>query len=88
MNPYFTSRGLRPLDFFAVDFNEDLSAFHGPTLESERTYSEAAVGFILSKYPPQTKIIVMGHSMGGIVAISLLTSLGRNISTVITSTLR
>ena len=84
MNPYFTSRGLRPLDFFAVDFNEDLSAFHGPTLESERSYTEAAIVYILSKYAPGTKIIVMGHSMGGIVSISLLTTLGASISTVIT----
>lgn len=84
MNPYFTSRGLRPLDFFAVDFNEDLSAFHGPTLESEISYSGAAITFILSKYPPETKVIVMGHSMGGIVAISLLALLNSNISTVIT----
>jgi len=57
-----------------VDFNEDFSALHGPTLLSQREYTSAAVGYILSLYPPNTQIIVMGHSMGGIVAMSLLPS--------------
>ncbi|KAF8204692.1 GPI-inositol-deacylase [Pholiota molesta] len=78
----FRSRSLQPLDFFAVEFNEDLSAFHSATLESQTAYSAQAISYILSLYPPETKIIVMGHSMGGIVATSLLPS--NNISTVIT----
>ncbi|KAH8113449.1 PGAP1-domain-containing protein [Phellopilus nigrolimitatus] len=82
INPYFASRGIKPLDIFAVDFNEDLSAFHGPTLESERQYTAAAIDYILSLYPSGTQIIVTGHSMGGIVAVSLLPS--PHISTVIT----
>ena len=65
-----------------VEFNEDLSAFHGPTLESERAYSSSAISYILSLYPPNTQIIVMGHSMGGVVATSLLPS--PNISAIIT----
>ncbi|KAI5118768.1 hypothetical protein M0805_005649 [Coniferiporia weirii] len=80
--PYFTSRGLKPLDIFAVDFNEDLSAFHGPTLESEQQYSAAAISYILSLYPAGTQIIIMGHSMGGIVATALLPS--PHISAIIT----
>ena len=67
---------------FPVEFNEDLSAFHGPTLESERAYSLSAISYILSLYPPNTQIVVMGHSMGGIVATSLLPS--PNISAIIT----
>ncbi|KAJ7734040.1 PGAP1-like protein-domain-containing protein [Mycena maculata] len=78
----FQARPLKPLDFFAVDFNEDLSAFHGPTIEAQTEYSARAIAYVLSLYPLGTQIIVMGHSMGGIVAMSLLPS--PNISAIIT----
>ncbi|KAG2368585.1 PGAP1-like protein-domain-containing protein [Suillus spraguei] len=78
----FTGRGIQSLDFFAVEFNEDLSAFHGPTIESQIEYSAAAIPYILSRYPPNTRIIVMGHSMGGIVGTALLPS--DDISALIT----
>jgi glycosylphosphatidylinositol deacylase len=66
----------------SVEFNEDLSALHGPTIDSQVSYSSSAISYILSQYPPGTTIIVIGHSMGGIVATSLLPS--KNISTIIT----
>ena len=74
ISPDFSSRSSssKPLDIFAVEFNEDLSAFHGPTLLSERTYVLDAIRYILSLYPRNTSIVVMGHSMGGVVATSLL----------------
>ncbi|KAG1753485.1 PGAP1-like protein-domain-containing protein [Suillus lakei] len=78
----FMGRGIQSLDFFAVEFNEDLSAFHGPTLESQIEYSTAAIRYILSHYPPNTRIIVIGHSMGGIVGTALLPS--DDISALIT----
>ncbi|KAF8165658.1 GPI-inositol-deacylase [Crassisporium funariophilum] len=82
ISPEFESRSLKPLDFFAVEFNEDLSAFHGSTIESQISYTTSAISYILSLYPTSTKVIVMGHSMGGIVATSLLPS--NNISAIIT----
>ncbi|KAF7302057.1 GPI inositol-deacylase [Mycena indigotica] len=84
--PEFRDR-IRPLDFYAVEFNEDLSAFHGPTIEAQITYTARAIDYILSLYPPGTQIIVMGHSMGGVVATSLLSpeyNHTGNISTIIT----
>ncbi|KAF7294377.1 GPI inositol-deacylase [Mycena chlorophos] len=89
---YYRGRGevasgmghLKPLDFYAVEFNEDLSAFHGPTLEAQTTYAARAIGYILSLYPPHTRIILMGHSMGGIVATALLASHSANISAIFT----
>jgi glycosylphosphatidylinositol deacylase len=72
----------KPLDFFAVDYNEDLSAFHGPTLDVEIAYASSAISYILSLYPPGTPIILMGYLIGGVFAISLL--LSPNISAVIT----
>ncbi|KAL4247022.1 GPI inositol-deacylase [Abortiporus biennis] len=82
VSPEFWSRPLKPLDFFAVEFNEDLSAFHGTTLDSEKQYTSRAIDYILSLYPTNTTIIIMGHSMGGVVAMSLLPH--PKISTIIT----
>ncbi|KIJ69807.1 hypothetical protein HYDPIDRAFT_104430 [Hydnomerulius pinastri MD-312] len=78
----FTGRKVKSLDFYAVEFNEDLSAFHGPTLDSEIAYTSAAITYILSHYPPNTQIIIMGHSMGGIVGTALLPS--EHISALVT----
>lgn len=78
----FSPREIKPLDVYAVDFNEDLSAFHGPTLLAERTYVLDALRYISSIYPPETQVLVLGHSMGGVVATSLLPS--TNISAIIT----
>lgn len=65
-----------------MEFNEDLSAFHGPTLDSQIAYTSAVVEYILSRYPPNTRIVVMGHSMGGVVGTALLPS--GNITALIT----
>jgi len=45
---------------------------HAPTLLKQVDYAQAAIQYILSQYPPGTSIILMGHSMGGIVATALL----------------
>lgn len=65
-----------------VEFNEDLSAFHGTTLDAQTSYTSRAIDYILSIYPAGTPMIVLGHSMGGIVATSLLPH--ENISAIIT----
>jgi len=71
-----------PLNTTAAEFNEDFSAFHGPTLMAQSRYVADAVNFILSRYPVGTQVVLMGHSMGGIVAMSQLPS--TNISAIIT----
>ncbi|KAI0701177.1 PGAP1-like protein-domain-containing protein [Cytidiella melzeri] len=82
ISPEFRGRHLKHLDFYAVEFNEDLSAFHGTTLDLQTSYTSRAVDYILSRYPAGTTVIIMGHSMGGIVATSLLPH--PNISAIIT----
>lgn len=67
---------------FSVEFNEDLSAFHGTTLQSQIDYTSKAIDYILSHYPPQTPLVILGHSMGGIVGTALLPS--EHISAIIT----
>jgi glycosylphosphatidylinositol deacylase len=89
----------RPLDFFAVDFNEDFTAFHGQTLLDQAEYLNDAVSFILSLYhtpsrslkdptlPDPTSILIVGHSMGGVVARTMLTMpnyQSNSINTIIT----
>jgi glycosylphosphatidylinositol deacylase len=77
--------GKRALDFFTVDFNEDFTAFHGQTLLDQAEYLNDAIAYILSLYhnpgksrkdsqlPDPSSVILVGHSMGGIVARTMLT---------------
>ncbi|KAK5156159.1 GPI inositol deacylase [Recurvomyces mirabilis] len=76
--------GKRPLDFFTVDFNEELSAFHGQTLLDQAEYLNEAIAYILALYhnphrsqrehglPDPKSVIILGHSMGGVVARTML----------------
>lgn len=66
-------KGSANLDYFAIDFNEDFSAFHGQTLLDQSEYLADAIRYILTLYPKQDRpdpasVIVVAHSMGGIVA--------------------
>ena len=87
------------LDFFTVDFNEDLTAFHGQTLLDQAEYLNDAVAFILSLYhnpsrsrrdpslPDPSSVILVGHSMGGIAARTMLTMpnyQANSVNTIIT----
>ncbi|KAH8723627.1 GPI inositol-deacylase-like protein [Phaeosphaeriaceae sp. PMI808] len=89
----------RPLDFFSVDFNEDFTAFHGQTLLDQAEYLNEAIAFILSLYhspgrvqrdshlPDPTSVIIVGHSMGGVVARTMITMpnyQATSINTIIT----
>lgn len=77
--------GKTSLDFFAVDFNEDFTAFHGQTLLDQAEYLNDAVAYILSLYhdsrrsqrdfnlPDPSSVVLIGHSMGGVVARTMLT---------------
>lgn len=70
-----------------MDFNEDITAFHGQTLLDQAEYLNEAVAYILSLYhdtpdarkstmdsdlPDPSSVIIFGHSMGGIVARTML----------------
>ena len=84
-NEQAVKAGVRDLDFFTADFNEDITAFHGQTLLDQAEYLNDAIAYILSLYhdpqrprrdpnlPDPASVIVLGHSMGGIVARTMLT---------------
>ncbi|UNI22091.1 GPI inositol deacylase [Purpureocillium takamizusanense] len=91
--------GVRKLDFFTVDFNEDITAFHGQTLLDQAEYLNEAIRYILALYsdpqrsdrdsnlPDPTSVIVLGHSMGGVVARAMLVQpnyQANSINTIIT----
>ncbi|KXJ92301.1 PGAP1-like protein-domain-containing protein [Microdochium bolleyi] len=83
-DPVLAQHGVKNLDFFSVDFNEDFTAFHGQTMLDQAEYLNEAVRYILSLYsdpntsrrdprlPDPTSVIILGHSMGGIVARTML----------------
>ncbi|KAM0276233.1 hypothetical protein ACHAQH_006956 [Verticillium albo-atrum] len=98
-DPDTAARGVRPLDFFTVDFNEDITAFHGQTMLDQADYLNEAIRFILALYqdprmtsrgvdlPEPTSVLILGHSMGGIVARTMLTMpnyQSHSINTIIT----
>ncbi|KAI5960351.1 BST1 [Candida pseudojiufengensis] len=72
-----TQLEFKKLDFFTADFNEDFTAFHGRTILDQSEFCNDAIKFILDLYSeqlnPPTKIIIIGHSMGGIVSRIMLT---------------
>jgi GPI inositol-deacylase len=93
------SAGTRNLDFFTVDFNEEFTAFHGQAILDQAEYLNEAIAYILSLYhdprrserdpdlPDPTSVIILGHSMGGIVARTMLVMpnyQSNSINTIIT----
>ncbi|KAH0130011.1 GPI inositol-deacylase-like protein, partial [Aureobasidium melanogenum] len=84
-DPQAQQDGKRPFDFFSVDFNEDITAFHGQTLLDQAEYLNEAIAYILALYhnphrslrddslPDPTSVMLVGHSMGGIVARTMFT---------------
>lgn len=69
----------------SVDFNEDFSAFHAPTLRDQANYIATIVPHILSSYhhlPPDerpTRVVLLGHSMGGIASRLAASQLPSNV---------
>ncbi|KAL6075891.1 GPI inositol-deacylase [Balamuthia mandrillaris] len=71
------------IDFFTVHFREELSALHGDLLVSQTEYVNAAIQHILRLYQGEngggpsnnkpTSVILVGHSMGGLVARAVFT---------------
>ena len=61
-------------DYFSVDFNEELSGLAGALLEKQTQFAVRAIDHVLSFYQADggRKIVLVGHSMGGIVARAVL----------------
>ncbi|XP_073945393.1 GPI inositol-deacylase isoform X2 [Choristoneura fumiferana] len=66
-------------DFFTVNYNEELSGLYGGVLLRQTRFAAACVSRILSLYKMNkytksvpTTVILIGHSMGGLIAKRLL----------------
>lgn len=66
-------------DYFTVNFNEELSGLYGGVLQTQTQFAAASISKILSLYKSNrytksvpTSVILIGHSMGGIIAKRLL----------------
>ncbi|XP_011494323.1 PREDICTED: GPI inositol-deacylase [Ceratosolen solmsi marchali] len=56
-------------DYFSISFGKDYSAFYGGILQEETNYVAKCIQRIISLYKGKVKnIILIGHSMGGIIA--------------------
>lgn len=72
------------LDFFTADFGEDLTAFSGQTIKDQADYLNEAISYILGLYQEiatersiplsstPKSVILIGHSMGGMVARTIV----------------
>eukprot|EP00727_Mastigamoeba_balamuthi_P002627 m51a1_g12361 hypothetical protein (815) ;mRNA; f:571566-575969 len=72
-----------PLDFYAADFNEELSALDGESLWEQSRFVAAAARELSERY--RSPIVLVGHSMGGVVArasivLSMASSTPLNVS--------
>ena len=65
------------VDWFTLDFNEELSAFHGAVASRQTEFAAFAIERVLARYPHGTPVIIAGHSMGGVVARAALLELNR-----------
>lgn len=65
------------LNVFTVDFNEELVALYGGSLLKQTRFLHECIKAILRLYKehtdPPTSVVLVGHSMGGVVARALFT---------------
>ncbi|KAJ2229258.1 GPI inositol deacylase, partial [Coemansia sp. RSA 485] len=88
-DPSAVDRGQIGFDFFTVGLNEEFTALHGYSILEQADFVNDAIRYILSLYPKTrlrhklstngteyalpTSVIVIGHSMGGVVARTAFT---------------
>lgn len=64
-------------DYFSVDFNEEFSALYGGSLSRQTEYVSSCIDHILKKLYDTKKngspksVVIVGHSIGGLIAKSL-----------------
>ena len=62
-------------NFFTCNFNEEFTGFHGVSVVHQAEFLNDVVSYLLRHYQIHgtTSIIVLGHSMGGLVARTMFT---------------
>ncbi|CEI91944.1 hypothetical protein RMCBS344292_06220 [Rhizopus microsporus] len=68
-----TQKNVQDLNWFTLDLNEELTAFSGQHVLDQANYANTAIQTILNLYHGRVdSVIIVGHSMGGIVARTLM----------------
>ena len=69
------SKYKKHFDYFSADFGEEYSALYGGTLEEQADFVRDCVKAILDLYDQkkQSSVILIGHSVGGLIAKALFT---------------
>ncbi|XP_008210404.2 GPI inositol-deacylase [Nasonia vitripennis] len=74
-------------DYFTISFGKDYSALYGGVLKKETEYVAKCIQRILSLYQGKVKnIILIGHSMGGIIAkgaLLLVPEINSNVASIL-----
>lgn len=76
------------LDYYTIDYDEELSAMYGGYLPRQQNFLKLCIRTILSIYEGRAdkpSIVLIGHSMGGKLAQSVLTdsAIAQHINTII-----
>jgi pimeloyl-ACP methyl ester carboxylesterase len=90
--PPVRGKKLNEFDFFTADFDEELTALNGDLLFNQIDFVNDCIKHILSLYSGEkgqkpTSVILVGHSMGGLVARGVFAAANYNqgsIKTIIT----
>ncbi|TDG41841.1 hypothetical protein AWZ03_011731 [Drosophila navojoa] len=61
------------LDYYTIDFDEELSALYGGYMYHQQSFLKYCIRTIASLYRHPSPIVLIGHSMGGKLAQSVLT---------------
>lgn len=73
------------LDYYTIDYDEELSALYGGYMYHQQSFLKHCIRTIASLYRRPSPIVLIGHSMGGKLAQSVLTDaeIGQHINAII-----
>lgn len=72
------------LDLYAVDFNEEWTALHGFYATRQARFVEQAIQRLISACEHYESILLVGHSMGGLVSLAAAKAQPAFVNTIVT----
>ena len=67
------AEGVAALDFYTVDAYEEFTGLYGVSLMEQAEFANDAVALLLERYPHAEHVVIIGHSMGGVIARAMFT---------------
>lgn len=87
VDPKFSSHHPTPhFNFYTLDFNNDRLAINGGLMWNAITFAKQSLHRIIQHYPMETKVLIVAHSMGGLVArrLVLYPDIAKSVQMVLT----